>query len=257
MPFMNIDDRPLAYEWLHGGERSAPVLVFLHEGLGSIDQWKGFPRRVAQATGLSALVYARQGHGASAPLTGPREVDYLHHEARAVLPAVLAQFRIERPVLIGHSDGASIALIHAAEPGAKVAGLILEAPHVFVEKITLAGIRAAVEAWRGTDLPERLGRYHCDAESVFRRWHEVWLSPAFRDWNIEALLPRITAPVLVIQGEDDAYGSPDQVHAIVRQVSGPADFTLLPQCGHTPHREQTERVLEAMVAFIDRVALPL
>lgn len=250
MPVVSVDGVDLDYLWLEGTGAPGPVLVFLHEGLGSISQWKDFPARLVAETGLPALIYARQGHGWSAPLSGPRPVDYLHHEARTVLPAVLAQFGLDRPFLIGHSDGASIALIYAAEPDAAVAGLILEAPHIFVEEITLAGIRDAVTAWQTTDVPQRLGRHHRDAETIFNRWHEVWLSPAFRDWNIEALLPRITAPTLLIQGRDDAYGSPEQIYATQRQVSGPADALLLPGCGHTPHREKAETVLTEMRTFV-------
>jgi len=250
MPMITIAGCALEYVWIDADGGRDPVLVFLHEGLGSIGQWKDFPARLAAETGCAALVYARQGHGQSDPLTRPHDADYLHYEARIVLPRVLAHFGIRRPILIGHSDGASIALIYAAEEGADPEGLILEAPHVFVEEITLAGIRDAVEAWRTTDLSRRLGRHHRDAETIFNRWHEVWLSQAFRDWNIEALLPWITTPLLVIQGEEDGYGSPDQVRAIIRQVSGPADSLLISHCGHTPHREHAGRVLAEMAGFV-------
>jgi len=209
---------------------------------------------VATATGAPALIYSRLGHGRSDPPFGPRDLDYLHREALDVLPAVLDHFGIRNPILIGHSDGASIALIHAAASDRPVRGLVLEAPHSFVEPITLAGIRDAVETARTTDLLQKLGRHHDDAEALFGAWSGVWLTPPFADWNIEELLPAIRCPTLVIQGEGDEYGTPQQVHSITNQVSGPAQGLLLPDCGHTPHRDQADAVLNATVRFIQSVA---
>ncbi len=240
----------LDHRWIDGTAPAAPTLVFLHEGLGSIGLWRDFPERVAAATGAPTLVYSRLGHGRSDPFLYRRGMDYLHREALDVLPAVLDHFGIENPVLVGHSDGASIALIHAASSGRPVRGLVLEAPHSFVEPVTLAGIRDAVEAARTTDLLEKMGRHHNDAPALFSAWADTWLTPPFADWNIEALLPAILCPTLVIQGEADEYGTPEQVHAITRQASGPAEGLLLPDCRHTPHRDQPEAVLDATVRFI-------
>ena len=229
-----------------------PVLVFLHEGLGSIEFWRDFPGRLAEATGLDALVYDRQGYGGSSPLDAARGVDYLHVEALEYLPAVLRAEAIERAILVGHSDGGSIALIHAAHHPQAVA-CITEAAHIFVEDITLAGIRDAERIYRETALPEKLARYHGEkTDSVFHAWVGTWLSPEFRDWNIEAELPQVRVPVLAIQGEGDEYGTPAQVHGIVEGVGGPAEECLIPDCGHTPHKEQPERTLAAMVDFLRR-----
>lgn len=247
---LTFKGRRLDYRWIEGTDPTAPTLVFLHEGLGSISLWRDFPDQVAAATGAPTLIYSRLGHGRSDPPLAPRDLDYLHREALDVLPAVLAHFGIDSPILIGHSDGASIALIHAAAADRPVRGVIVEAPHSFVEPITLAGIRGAVEAARTTDLLQKLGRHHDDTEALFRAWSGVWLTPPFADWNIEDLLPKITCPTLVIQGEGDEYGTPRQVHAVTERVSGPAEGLLLPDCGHTPHRDQAEAVLNAIARFI-------
>lgn len=229
-------------------------LIFLHEGLGSIAQWRDFPLAVSLATGLPAVVYERAGHGNAAPPDGPRSVNYLHEEALRSLPEVLRQLQIDDAFLVGHSDGGSIALIFAALRPEKVRGVITEAAHVFVEEVTLAGIREAVRIYASTDLPDRLSKYHgSNVETVFRGWSDTWLSPAFRNWNIEACLHGIRCPVLAIQGCDDAYGTPAQVEAIVRGVSGPAESLILPGCGHVPHQEAREKVLEEMTRFIRAV----
>ncbi|PKP67441.1 MAG: alpha/beta hydrolase, partial [Alphaproteobacteria bacterium HGW-Alphaproteobacteria-5] len=191
---------------------TGPMLVFLHEGLGSIAQWRDFPFAVSLAAHLSAVVYERGGYGNADPLDGPRSIRYIHEEALQSLPEVLRQLQIEDAILIGHSDGGSIALIFAALWPQKVRGIITEAAHVFVEDSTLAGIREAVNQYDSTDLPERLLRYHgSNTEAAFRGWSETWLSPAFRDWNIEEYLPGVRCPVLAIQGRDDEYGTPAQV----------------------------------------------
>ncbi len=247
---LTFQGRRLDHRWIEATAPDAPTLVFLHEGLGSVGLWRDFPDRVCAATGSPALVYSRLGHGRSDPPSGPRDLGYLHHEALEVLPAVLDRFGIGAPILIGHSDGASIALIHAARSGRPVRGLVLEAPHSFVEPVTLAGIREAMEAARTTDLIERLDRHHDDARTLFHAWADIWLSPPFAGWTIEALLPAVRCPTLVIQGEGDEYGTPEQVHAITRQVSGPAEGMLLADCGHTPHRDQPQAVLDATAAFI-------
>ncbi|HEY0835120.1 MAG TPA: alpha/beta hydrolase [Azospirillum sp.] len=246
-------NRRMEHRWLLGRDATAPTLVFLHEGLGSVSLWRDFPERLTAITGCPALLYSRLGHGRSDPADRTRGVDYLHREAVEVLPAVLDNFGIKEPILIGHSDGASIALLYAAS-GRPTKGVIVEAPHSLVEDVTVAGVRAAVDIWNTTDLPQRMARHHNDAERLFRAWSQIWLDPAFRSWNIESVLGNITAPVLAIQGEDDEYGTPLQVDTVVTRVAGPSEGLLLPNCGHTPHRDQREVVLDAMEHFINRAA---
>ncbi|HZH26004.1 MAG TPA: alpha/beta hydrolase [Azospirillaceae bacterium] len=251
--FVEAGGRRLEVRRFPATRPGAPPMVFLHEGLGSIGLWRDTPGKLAAATGGEAIVYSRQGYGRSEPPSGPRGLDYLHREALGVLPELLDRLGIERPVLVGHSDGGSIALIHAAHAAGAArppTGLIVEAAHVFVEDVTLAGIRDAVAAYRTTPLRDRLARYHDDVDHVFHAWADTWLSPPFRDWNIEALLPQVACPILVIQGDRDEYGTPAQVEAIAAQVSGPARTFLVPDCGHTPHRERADVVLPAMAAFL-------
>lgn len=235
------------------GLAERPCLVFLHEGLGSAAQWRDFPDRVAAATQSPALVFSRYGYGQSDVLTEARRPDYMHHEGLVVLPDLLDRLGIERPLLIGHSDGASIALIHAGGSGRAVAGLVLLAPHVFVEDISISGIAAAGEVFRTTDLAQRLGRYHRDPAATFRGWNDIWLSPAFRDWSIEGYLPAIAAPLLLIQGRDDEYGSLAQLDAIQGAVRGPVERLELAACGHAPQRDQAVATEAAVVAFVRQV----
>ena len=247
MPFLSAGGRRLEYQRSGGRE---PTLVFLHEGLGSIRQWRDFPERVARATGCAALVYDRYGYGESEVLAEPRVgVRFMHDEALVALPQVLSALGIETPVLVGHSDGASIALIYAAA-GHAVRALALLAPHVFVEEICVRSIEQARKTFETTDLPERLGRYHRDPRRTFYLWNDVWLDPQFRPWNIEEYLPGVRAPLLAIQGEDDGYGTLAQLDAIKRQVSGRCELLKLANCGHSPHRDQPEAVLAAVSRFI-------
>ena len=239
--------RSLEYAWIEGRE---PTLVFLHEGLGSIRQWRDFPRKVAQATGCRALVYDRYGYGNSDVLKEDKVgTDFMHREALVFLPEILFQLKIENPMLIGHSDGASIALIHAGA-GYPVRGMAVLAPHVFVEDSGLKSIETINDTFETSGLAGRLGKYHRDARKTFHLWADAWLDPAFRDWNIEEVLPRIKCPVLAIQGEDDEYGSMAQLDAIARQVGGPCELLKLPQCGHSPQRDQPDRTLQAIVVFV-------
>jgi pimeloyl-ACP methyl ester carboxylesterase len=232
-------------------DEHSTTLVFLHEGLGSIAQWRDFPLAVSLATGLPTVIYERGGHGNADPLDRPRSANYLHEEALQSLPEVLRKLKIDDVILIGHSDGGSIALIFAAVWPDKVRGIITEAAHVFVEEVTLAGIREAVRIYTTTDLPDRLSKYHgSNTEKAFRGWSDTWLSPAFRDWNIEQCLPGVRCPVLAIQGRDDEYGTPAQVEAIVNGVSGPVKPLILTDCGHVPHHQARERVLAEMTRFI-------
>ncbi len=240
-----------------GDAGKGPTLVFLHEALGSIGQWKGFPEDLTAASGLPGLVYERQGHGRSSPLTLPRADDYLRHEAEVVLPAVLAAAGIEQPVLFGHSDGATIALMYAAafpeQTAACPVACIVLAPHVMVEEATLAGIRAAEADPRAPEIRRRLARYHGDGtEELWRAWTETWLRPGFDACEMRADLPRITCPVLAIQGEDDDYGSDEQINLIAAAAGGPVETLFLPLCGHQPHLEQRPAVLEAAAAFLAR-----
>jgi pimeloyl-ACP methyl ester carboxylesterase len=224
-----------------------PALVFLHEGLGSVALWRDFPDRLAQATGRRMLVYSRAGHGNSHVPEAPRTPRFMHDEALDVLPPLLQQHGIERPVLVGHSDGASIALIHASRH--PVSKLVLLAPHVFVEDLSVASIAEARATFETTDLRDRMARYHRDAEATFRLWNDIWLAPEFRDWNIEDVLPAISAPVLAIQGEHDQYGTLAQIDAIERGVSGPFERAVL-DARHAPHLEAPEETLRVATEFI-------
>jgi pimeloyl-ACP methyl ester carboxylesterase len=254
MPFVTIEGHRLAYELIPARAAAAPTLVLLHEGLGSIAQWRDFPARLAAATGCAALVYSRLGYGQSDPITARRAVDYMHDEALTTLPALREALAIADAILIGHSDGASIALIHAGAGRWPLRGLILEAPHVFVEEVGIASIAAAKEAYRASDLRARLARHHRDVDGAFGGWNDIWLDPEFRAWNIEQYLPAITCPVLAIQGADDEYGSAAQLDAIAAQVAGPVETLLLPDCKHAPHRDQPEATLIAMTRFIAALA---
>jgi pimeloyl-ACP methyl ester carboxylesterase len=240
-----VSGRRLEYVELEG---EAPPLVFLHEGLGSVALWRDFPARVAEATGRRTLVYSRLGHGASDPADLPRTPRFMHDEALQTLPALLERLDAQEPVLIGHSDGASIALIHAAAH--PVRGLALIAPHVFVEDVTVSSIAAAREAFARTDLRERMARYHRDPEATFRGWNDIWLAPEFRAWNIEDVLEEVTCPVLVVQGSGDQYGTLAQVDAIERGVAGWFRRVVVEAARHAPHLEAPEATLEAITAFV-------
>lgn len=250
--------RRLRAERLLPPHAAGPTLVFLHEGLGSIGQWRRFPAELCSRTGRPGLVYDRWGYGHSEPLTGPRPNNYLEQEAQVSLPAVLAACGIaEPPILFGHSDGASIALLFAATYPDRVGAVISEAAHVNVEEICLAGIRLARTAYEQGDLRAGLHRYHGgNTDAMFRGWCETWLRPERRAWTMEAELRRIVRPVLIIQGEDDEYGTRAQVDAIAAGVSGPAEIRWLPGCRHVPHQQARNAVLDAAARFIDRVCEP-
>ncbi len=243
----------LEIEWV-GVRRSAqPVVVFLHEGLGSVALWKDFPERFCRAHGLSGLVFSRYGYGQSTPRPAAERwtVDFMHRQAWEVLPALVAALGLERPWLFGHSDGASIALLYAARFGDAVSGLVAAAPHIMVEERTLASIRAARAAYLAGALRAKLGRYHADVDSAFWGWNDVWLDPAFRHWDIRAELARISVPVLAVQGEDDEYGTLEQIEGIKR-LAPQTRLLVLPQCGHSPHREQSARLIAEAAQFIAR-----
>jgi pimeloyl-ACP methyl ester carboxylesterase len=250
--FATIEGQRLEIERIAATRASTPTLVFLHEGLGSVALWRDFPAKFAARTGAAALVYSRRGYGRSDRLAEPRKVDYMHDEALVVLPALLSELGIANPILIGHSDGASIALIHAGSGRWPVRALILEAPHVFVEDVTVASIEQAKVVYRATDLGKRLARYHDDPDHAFWGWNDIWLDPTFRSWNIEACLPGVRCPVLAIQGADDEYGTLAQLDAIERGVTGPFERLVLTHCKHSPHRDQEAATLQAMAGFIER-----
>jgi pimeloyl-ACP methyl ester carboxylesterase len=250
MPFVTVCSRSLEYERVAVTRADRPTLVFLHEGLGSVAMWRDFPSRVAHATNCNALVCSRYGYGNSDPLREPRTVSYMHDEALATLPELLDQFAVDRPILVGHSDGGSIALIHAGEARSRVGGLVLMSPHVLVEDISIASIAAKV-TYETSDLRAKLARYHADVDSAFWGWNRIWLDPNFRRWNIEDYLPRISCPVIAMQGEDDEYGTMEQLARIGRQVAD-AELLTLKDCRHSPHRDQPEAVIEAITGFVDR-----
>ncbi len=252
MPFVDVRGHRIEYERIDVGASARPTLVLLHEGLGSVAMWRDFPGRLAHATGCDALVYSRHGYGKSAALTAPREVRYMHDEALLALPELLDTLSIPRPILVGHSDGGSIALIHAGAAVRPVAAVVTLAAHVLVEDISVASIAAAKTAYETTDLRAKLGRYHADVDSAFWGWNRIWLDPDFRAWNIEEYLPRITCPVLAIQGEDDEYGTREQMRRIGAQVPD-VDLVELEDCRHSPHKDQPESVLAAITRFVDRV----
>jgi pimeloyl-ACP methyl ester carboxylesterase len=255
LPHLLAAGRRLEYAW-HGPDPAlSPTLVFLHEGLGSVSMWRDFPARLAEATGWGALVYSRAGYGASDPVPLPRPLRFMHDEALAVLPEVLEAASIRDAVLVGHSDGGSIALIHAGGGDKRrVRALILEAPHVFCEDISVRSIAAAADKYRQGDLRRALERHHgANVEVAFWGWNRAWLDPGFREWNLEEYLPRIDVPVLVIQGEQDEYGTLRQLDAIAAGCTVPVERLVLTDCGHSPHRDQPEATLAAMAGFIRRL----
>ena len=228
-----------------------PVVVFLHEGLGSIALWKDFPERFCRAHGFTGLVFSRYGYGHSTPrpLDAPLSPDFMERQAWEVLPLLFDSLELERPWLFGHSDGASIALLHAARHSDQLSGVVVMAPHVTVEDVALESIRAAREAFVEGPLRERLARYHADVDSAFWGWNGIWLDPAFLGWDMRPELPKITVPVLAIQGEDDEYGTLEQVETVGR-LAPRAEVLVLPDCAHSPHRDQPERVIEAAGRFM-------
>jgi pimeloyl-ACP methyl ester carboxylesterase len=243
------DGRRLETLRLPGRDRDVPTIVLLHEGLGSVAMWKDFPVRLRERTGCAVFAYSRYGYGRSEPLGEKRPLDYMHREGETVLPELLRAARIERPILLGHSDGASIALIYAGFAPDAVRATIVLAPHLFVEDISVRSIAQAKHAYETTELPARLGRYHDDPDSAFWGWNDAWLDPGFRDWNIESSLAHIRCPVLAIQGEDDEYGTRAQIDALAQQVPG-TQTLLLAKCGHSPQRDRPEETLDAIASFV-------
>jgi len=242
----------LEYQHFNPPQSADLTLVFLHEGLGCVAMWKDFPRQVAQLTGSRVLTYSRAGYGGSDPCPLPRPLSFMHDEALHVLPKILDEAGIQKAILVGHSDGASIALINAGGVADdRIRGLILMAPHIFVEELTLSSIRIARAAYETDGLRERLVRYHADnVDCAFWGWNRAWLDPAFSDWNLENYLPQINVPVLLLQGEEDNYGTARQLEKISEQLPQPPETILLPECGHSPFRDRSTETLQSIAAFL-------
>jgi pimeloyl-ACP methyl ester carboxylesterase len=232
------------------GNSDRRPLVLLHEGLGSVSAWRDFPETLQRATARRVIAYSRFGHGKSDPPPAPRTPAFFHEEAYEVLPAILQQLDVAEPVLVGHSDGASIALVHGGAH--RVRALILFAPHVVVEDVTLEAIREARRKFESGDLRERLSRHHDDPDLAFRGWCDVWLDPAFRTWTLEPDAERVVCPLLLIQGLDDPYGTLDQLDRIEARVRGPVVRKVV-SGGHSPHRDARDEVLDELVRFLERV----
>ncbi|MHA1537660.1 MAG: alpha/beta fold hydrolase [Alphaproteobacteria bacterium] len=256
MPFIEVDGHHLEYEWLGKQAGPGPCVVMLHEGLGSVSRWGDFPAAVADATGLPVLVYSRLGYGKSDPLPDfSLPVHYMHDDATKAVPGVLAALGIRQPILFGHSDGASVALIYAGSECAPAPlGVVAMSPHVFVEPICTVSIAKVRVAYEEGDVRERLARHHDNVDSAFYGWNLAWLLPGFKDWNIEDYLPRIRCPIFVIQGDNDEYGTMKQVETIERLAGAGAEHVLLEDCGHSPQRQQRAATLEAAAGFITRIA---
>ncbi|WP_426477646.1 alpha/beta fold hydrolase [Chryseobacterium sp. CBSDS_008] len=249
---IDVKDKKLYIEH-HNPFEGRPTIVFLHDSLGSVQLWRDFPAKLSKATQCNILTYDRLGYGKSYPmLTHERPVNYMELEAD-LLNDVLTEMKIDNAILFGHSDGGTVALITAAKYPERVEAVICEAGHIFVEEVTLKGVYDAWEAYKTTNLPERLQKYHGDkVEMLFKAWTETWTRDDYRTWNIEYLLKDITAPLLFIQGEADEYGTLDQVEKTITQVSGSAEKYIIPGIGHTPHKESPELVLEKATEFIGK-----
>ncbi|OWT61824.1 alpha/beta fold hydrolase [Candidimonas nitroreducens] len=243
----------IEYQWIAAADAAAPLLVFLHEGLGSVSMWKDFPARACAALGCRGLVFSRYGYGSSTPRPEAERwpVSYMHAQAEEVLPALFAALGLadEKPILFGHSDGGSIALLYAAMYPDAPRAIVVAAPHIFVEDISVSSIEQARQAYLNTDLPAKLGRYHQVPDSAFWGWNHIWLDPAFRAWNIEAYLDKIRCPILAVQGEDDEYGTLEQIRGIQR-LAPQARLSILPDCRHSPHKDQPEKLIAAMREFV-------
>ena len=252
--FLDLGPSRLEYRMIGPRPADAPTLVLLHEGLGSVGLWGDFPDRLAAATGAGVFVYSRAGYGKSSPAKIPRPVTFMHEEARAVLPRLLDAIDFRRGILVGHSDGASIASIYAGSvQDHRVRGLVLIAPHFFTEDAGIAEIARAREAYASGDLRGKLARWHADVDNAFRGWNDVWLDPDFRKWDITDELAYIRVPILLLQGEDDQYGTVAQIEAAERECYCPVEVKLLPKTRHAPHREAPEATLRAVSEFVARL----
>jgi pimeloyl-ACP methyl ester carboxylesterase len=252
--FLAVGLQRLEYRMIGPRPAAAPTVVMLHEGLGSAGQWGDFPERLAAATGAGAFVYSRAGYGRSSPVPLPRPLSYMHDEALEILPKLLDTIGFRRGLLVGHSDGASIATIYAGSvQDHRVRGLALIAPHFFVEDVGVAAIAQAHEAYETTDLREKLMRWHGDVDNAFRGWNNAWLDPEFRKWDISEMLAYIRVPILIVQGEDDQYGTERQIAVAQEECYCPVEATLLPNVRHSPHKEAPEVTLAVVAGFVNRL----
>lgn len=250
-PFVAVRGKLLEGACFGPGPADAPTVVMLHEGLGCVGLWRDFPPRLAEATGLGVFVFSRAGYGQSDLADLPRPLDYMTREAVEVLPAILNAIGVRQAVLLGHSDGATIAAIHAGtvrDP--RVLAAVLIAPHFFTESFGLAEIARARETFATTDLKDRMARYHRDAENTFRGWNDAWLDPGFEAWNVEDALDTLAVPVLALQGREDQYGSLNQIEVVKRRAPGPVTLQVLEGCKHSPHLEQPDVTLAAVATFL-------
>jgi pimeloyl-ACP methyl ester carboxylesterase len=252
--FLRIGDADLEYRLIGPQPADAPVIVMLHEGLGSAGLWGDFPDRLQAATGLGVLAYSRAGYGASTPVKLPRPLDYMHIEALDVLPKLLDAAGFRRGLLLGHSDGASIAAIYAgAHQDHRIQGIVLIAPHFIVEDISVASIAEIKTAYETTDLKSKLARWHKDVDNAFYGWNSAWLDPKFRNWDISEYLAYIRVPVAIVQGADDRYGTIRQIEIAQAECYCPVDVAVLPGAGHQPHREAPEATLDTIADFAHAV----
>ena len=252
--FLDIGDQRLEYRMIGPRPDAAPTIVMLHEGLGCVGLWGDFPDRLQQSTGCGVFVYSRAGYGQSSPVALPRPLTYMHDEARVVLPKLLDSIGFQRGLLLGHSDGASIAAIYAgSRQDARVGGLILFAPHFFTEDPGIESILQARTAYETGDLRQRLSRWHKDVDNAFKGWNGAWLDPEFRKWDITEFLAYIRVPVLIVQGEDDQYGTVAQIEVAERECYCPVEVALLKGAKHSPQREAPATTLQAVTEFVGRV----
>ena len=249
---VTIADGRIEYSFYEVKRPAAPTIVMLHEGLGALSLWRDLPRKLSNLINCSVFVYSRHGYGQSDFINSKFNAKYMHKEALNILPKILNHFDISNPILYGHSDGASIALIHASSADTGIMGLILEAPHVFVEEISLNGLKDAKKAFEQGGLKAGLAKHHREPEMIFRFWNNIWLSPEFLAWNIVSCLSNIQCPALLIQGETDAYGTLSQLDTIEKNISGICEKTILPNIGHSPHRENPKLVLRSIQQFISK-----
>jgi pimeloyl-ACP methyl ester carboxylesterase len=251
--FLDLGDQRLEYRMIGPRPDAAPTLIVLHEGLGCVGMWGDFPDKLAAATGCGVFVYSREGYGQSSPAKLPRQLDFMHIEARETLPKILDAIGFERGLLVGHSDGASIAAIYGGSvQDHRLAGIVLMAPHFIVEDVTSAAIQDFRQTYESTDLRARLARYHADVDATARGWSDVWLKGDFRSWDLTEDLAYIRVPVLIIQGEDDHYGTKRQVEIAQEECYCPVEVLMLPNTRHAPHREAPEATMAAIVDFVQR-----
>ena len=249
---VTIADARIEYSFYEVKRPDAPTIIMLHEGLGALSLWRDLPRKLSNLINCSVFVYSRHGYGQSDFINSEFDANYMHKEALYILPQILRHFDISNPILYGHSDGASIALIHASSANTEITGLILEAPHVFVEEISLDGLKGAKKAFEQGRLKAGLAKHHREPEMIFRCWNNIWLSPEFLTWNIVSCLSNIQCPALLIQGETDAFGTLSQLDTIEKNVSGICKKKILPNTGHSPHRENPKLVLRSIQQFISK-----